>query len=306
MTSSNLEKLARLTQMKDVEAARELFVIADRHHHLEHLISASRVLARADPRAFLDMLQDDPSAAHQLAHDDSGEAEKIFKRLKLYQAKHPAVLHFYSAFYTRNQDWRRVISTLNNHLKVVEDPAHEIAIHTQIANIATHHLNNPNRAIDAWKSVLRIDPRHSPAIHALMELYRSTRKWNSLVELHKQRIDQLPPDAIPQKVEIYRELVLIYRDELRLEVMVINTLRTMLDLQPKLPDVLEALADLYRERRRYNDLLDILERQARVASDPQESAQHLREAAAIYRERLHNGAQANALEQRAEALLSQD
>ena len=75
------------------------------------------------------------------------------------------------------------------------------------------------------------------------------------------------------KVAILLDMVGIYRDQLQLDVMVINTYNAILAVAPDNSDALNALADKYESMNRWNDLIGILSRQAQA--DPRRSARLL-------------------------------
>ncbi|HXU80174.1 MAG TPA: hypothetical protein VN914_02180, partial [Polyangia bacterium] len=123
------------------------------------------------------------------------------------------------------------------------------------------------KAIDAWKALLRLRPGLPEAVSALRRLYTKTEKWNALLELLKDDLEALPPTAVDDKVARYLEMIPIYRDRLRLEVMVINTYVAILSLRPDHPDALSALAERYEAQGRWGDLVSIFTRQAEATQD---------------------------------------
>src|SRR6185436_18430164 len=83
----------------------------------------------------------------------------------------------------------------------------------------------------------------------------------------KDDLEALPATAIDDKVARYLEMIPIYRDRLRLEVMVINTYVAILSLRPDHPDALSALAERYEAQGRWGDLVSIFTRQAEATQD---------------------------------------
>ena len=88
------------------------------------------------------------------------------------------------------------------------------------------------KAIDVWKAVLRADPSQEEAAQALKRLYRKTEKWNALLDLMKEEIERLPESEVAARVDRLHQVVEIYRDKLRLDVMVINTYNAILKIDP--------------------------------------------------------------------------
>ena len=72
---------------------------------------------------------------------------------------------------------------------------------------------------------------------------------------------------VDQKVQCYLEMVPIYRDRMKLEVMVINTYAAILALRPDHAEALVALAERYEAQGRWGDLAGVLMRQAQAVTD---------------------------------------
>ncbi|HWN70372.1 MAG TPA: tetratricopeptide repeat protein, partial [Haliangium sp.] len=128
---------------------------------------------------------------------------------------------------------------------------------------------------------------------ALRRLYRKTEKWNALLDLMKEEVERTPKGDVPGRVSGLLEIVEIYRDRLKLDVMVINTYKSILELDPGNRRALDDLAAKYAELGRWNDLITVLSRKAELPYVPvAERAEILREVARLWSERFGNFAQA--------------
>ena len=81
-------------------------------------------------------------------------------------------------------------------------------------------------------------------------------------------------------------MIPIYRDRLRLDVMVTNTFAAILALRPDHPEALKALAERHEAHGRWADLIDVLGRQAGVSDDPEEKVRLYHRIAALWSEKL--------------------
>ena len=72
---------------------------------------------------------------------------------------------------------------------------------------------------------------------SLGRLYRKTEKWNALLDLMKEEIERTPETDVAARVAKLHDIVEIYRDKLRLDVMVINTYTHILSLKPDHPQM---------------------------------------------------------------------
>ncbi|MCX5744289.1 MAG: tetratricopeptide repeat protein, partial [Proteobacteria bacterium] len=182
--------------------------------------------------------------------DDLDQAEDFFRRIRKIDPSHPAALDFYRAYYPAKGENAKLIAMLKQVEKAPASPAGLVdngvpqapadprgtggqsrPISMEIAELSEAQ-NNPEKAIEAWKQHLRQDPTSTQARTALQRLYRKTEKWNALLDLMKDEIEKLPESELAAKVARLLDVVEIYRDKLRLDVMVINTYNAILKLDP--------------------------------------------------------------------------
>ena len=229
---------------------------------------------------------------------DLDQAEEYFRRIRKVEAMHPAALDFYRSYYTAKGETGKLMTMLKQAEKGAPSAprAHSDSksqpISIEIAELAEAQ-NNPEKAIEAWKQHLRQDPTSAQARSALQRLYRRTEKWNALLDLMKDEIDRIGEADVPAKVARLFEVAEIYRDRLKLDVMVINTFNAILKLDPENQRAGDELAAKFRVLGRWNDLIAVLTRKSEAPSIPDaERVRLLREVADLWSERFGNFANA--------------
>ncbi len=220
------------------------------------------------------------------------EAEPYFARLRKIDPGHPAMLDYYRDYLTQTGDEQRLLTILGDAQRLSGDSGNKLKLAVEVARQAQSNPATVDRAIDAWKSVQRVDPQNGEAVTALRELYAKAGKWNALVEILKAELDQLPAGDAARRIAILREMVPIYREKLSLDVMVINTYSAILALVPEDAEALRALAATYEALGRWNDLIQTLTRRADVESDKGERVRLLTRVANLWIERFANYNQA--------------
>ena len=230
--------------------------------------------------------------------DDLDQAEEYFRRIRKLDQSHPAALDFYRAYYTAKGETGKLMTLLKAVDKTGGDQRRprsesgEKSISIEIAELAEQQ-NNPEKAIEAWKQQLRQDPSSIQARSSLARLYRRTEKWNALLDLMKDEVDRLPETDIAGKAARLFEVAEVYRDRLKLDVMVINTYNAILKLDPDNQRAGDELAEKFRTLGRWNDLIAVLTRKSESASVPDgERVKLLREVADLWSERFGNFANA--------------
>ncbi|HEY0252267.1 MAG TPA: hypothetical protein VGC41_12115, partial [Kofleriaceae bacterium] len=220
-------------------------------------------------------------------------AEEYFRRIRKIDQAHPAALDFYRAYYTAKGETGKLMTMLKSAEKSAPRPrsdSGEKSISIEIAELAEQQ-NNLEKAIEAWKQHLRQEPTSVQARSSLARLYRRTEKWNALLDLMKDEIDR--ESEIPQKVARLFEVAEIYRDRLKLDVMVINTYNAILKTDPDNQRAGDELAGKFRALGRWNDLIAVLTKKSEAANVPDhERVKLLREVADLWSERFGNFANA--------------
>lgn len=197
--------------------------------------------------------------------EDLEQAESYFKRVKLNDPRNPLMLQFYTEYYRGRSDWKRLLATLASRQANEKTQDAKIDIGLEMAGVAEDDLGNREKAIDIWKSILKLQPDHTVARRALRRLFFETKKWNALLEFQKEDLELTPDDDVEGKVAIFQRMIEIYRDQLNLEVMVVNTFNQILQVDPMNQEALDALQERYEKGARWNDLIGILKRRAEAA-----------------------------------------
>lgn len=225
---------------------------------------------------------------------DLDKAEEYFRRVRQKEPGSRAALDFYRAYYGERGEGQKLLQLLAQAQKSESDEHQRLRLAVEMARLAETAAGSPEKAIDIWKSVARLDRTNADAVAALRRLYERTEKWNGLLELLKEQVEILPkePAYLGERIQRLLEIVSIYRDKLKLDAMEINTYNTILQLQPDHQGALAALAAKYEAMGRWNDLIGVLQRQAEVEPAAEEKARLLRRVATLWVEKFGNHNQA--------------
>src|SRR5690554_1228698 len=233
---------------------------------------------------------------------DSENAEYYFKRIKLLDAEQPDMLSFYEDYYQQNGEWRKLFSLLNSRQRESKNEEESLELSARLALIAEVQMESPEKAIDVWKNFEREFHSHPQAREQLRRLYEENGKWNALVDFLKDRVRALEElsadngqDNRGAQVLLLERIADIYRDELNLDTMVINTLSAIMELEPDHHAAFDELKNKLAEGRRWNDLANLLQERAelQLTHEHREEALDLfLQVADIWQESLRNVTQA--------------
>ncbi len=215
------------------------------------------------------------------------KAEKFFKRLRKLDPYHQGMVAFYRAYAEHTGDKTELLQVLSDARGTggTEDAQ---TLTQEIARLAATDGGNIDRAIDAFKEILRKDPSNTEAKSELKRLYRSGEKWNSLLDLLKAEAESESTASISAKVSLYHEMAAIYRDRLGLGTMVIKCYKTVLELDPEDIEAQNALSVTYEREGRWNDLINLISKRAASSQDIEEKVNLLNHTADLWIEKFNN------------------
>jgi tetratricopeptide (TPR) repeat protein len=227
--------------------------------------------------------------------EDLDGAEAYFRRIKLNDPRNGLMLSFYVDFYRAKDDPKRLLATLQAQQQAVNDDARKVEIGLEMARVAELDTANLQKAVDIWKALLKLQNDHPEGRAALRRLYTETGKWNALLEFLKEDLQILPRSDREGRLAIYRQVIEIYRDRMKLPRMVITTWNELLEEDPNNSEALDALESSAEARSKYNELIEVLDRRvagAAAVGDAAEQIKQLKRVADLWLEKFSNAAKA--------------
>ena len=159
-------------------------------------------------------------------------------------------------------NWRKVEQAVEGHVKAEISDENEAAI--EIAHeVADYSLSAKalDRAVEMMRRTSRKFTDDISLKWRLAILSRDQKKWNAYVDvLSKELIAATEP--IEEKVDIYNEMIRIYRDETKQEAMIVKTYEQLLAIDPGNEAALANIVEIYEKMRRWPDLIKVLDAQA--------------------------------------------
>lgn len=209
---------------------------------------------------------------HWRMRNAPADAEPYFSRLRKIDPAHPGMLAFYREHLGESHEQaNKLVNILNEAQRSTGGGEQKLELAVEAARKA-ESSEQTERAIDAWKAVQRQEPGNEEAREALKRLYRKGEKWNALAEALKQEVEACGPDHKDRKLGLLRELVAVYKDNLRLDAMVATTYNAIRELAPEDDDALDRLAATYEQMGRWNDLVGVLTKKADQSAGPDKIA----------------------------------
>ena len=183
-------------------------------------------------------------------------------------------------------NWRKVETAVTAALSAsgIEGDALAVEAAHVNADIALS-IGALDRAVQYVKTQQRKSADDLTLKWRLCILQRDTKKWPAYVDcLAKELIHAV--ERVEEKVDVYGEMIRIYRDETKQDAMVTKTYEALLGIDPDNSDALESLMAIYERNKKWPDLIKVIESQAERSEGERKVDFYLR-IARIYLENLN-------------------
>ncbi len=202
-----------------------------------------------------------------------------------------AALEALANIYRKAQQWPELGMVLTRWSDAAPTPARARALRTEAAELAEHQLGDPGGARTLYEAVLSEDPGHEKASEGLARICEAAGDYAGYARVLEARSQALSGDA---KATVLVRLAEIHELRLSNDSEAIKLLESVLVAQPELLEALRSIDRLYAKLGRYADLIDVIERQVKLAATPRQKIQLLERVAAVHEEEFFAHENANA------------
>ena len=224
---------------------------------------------------------------------DPAEAISALQRLLELDGADPAAIPELVALYRREARWGELCGILSRARDLAPDEEHRVAYQLQIAALCEGELGDDEAAVGAYRAVLGSDDAHREALAGLERLYT---KLDRFAELNRVYERQAEIAADPrEKVRILGKSAAIWEEKLGDAQHAIERNEAVLALDPDHPAALKRLEALYRREGHWEELIEVLQRGAALATDRREQVALLVQAGEVWWKELARGDRAEAL-----------
>lgn len=221
---------------------------------------------------------------HQLGAVDQAVAH--YRRILELDAQHLGAVEALENIFQGSDRYQELSAVLQQRAELLHDLDEQKSALMRSAQIEEEVLEHTDSAVAVYLKVLDIDPEDLRALDALIKLYVGMEKWPELLEVYNRKVD-LVFDADERK-RIYYQMGAVYERELGQVRSAIDTYQRVLEIDPDDLEALGRLDVLYQQAEDWPELLTILQREADLAGDPNESISYQYRIAELYDKRLED------------------
>jgi tetratricopeptide (TPR) repeat protein len=207
------------------------------------------------------------------------------KRILEQAPDHLPTIRNLARMYEYSGRWRELIQVHENESAIAGDTRQVLSLHHRNAEILEEQLGDRAGAIAAYQRLLSLSPAYLPALKALGRLYSEGGNWAELVQMYRAEAE-IAHSANQSAALLFRAGELVER-KLGDQDQAIATYREVLELTPNYLPALRALEQIYRSRKAWEQLIEVLRAEAANRTDPGERANALLQAAGIWESQLN-------------------
>jgi tetratricopeptide (TPR) repeat protein len=183
-----------------------------------------------------------------------------------------------------NNKWNELLSDYGTVVQNIVDPKVRADLHVKMGRWYGNELGRMDYAVASLQQALQLDPECVKAYDALAEFYRKSARWAELVQVLKRQAE-LEEEA-EKKVELYSNMAELYETQLSDPESSIASYRKVLAVDEINMDALNCLERLYRGQQQWEQLIEILERKAELAEEPDQIITLKQQIGELYDDRL--------------------
>ena len=212
----------------------------------------------------------------QLARDRTGDLSGAERHLRAILEIDPgdmAAIDALTALYRQTSATAKLVEMLLMKAPMLEATEPRIGLYAEAGQLSATDLGDPERAIDIYQTLHRIDEARDLALDALEALYTQTEDWDRLVDVYREKISRA--ENLDTRKAYAAMLGHVQAHEQGSNDDAVATWRTILEWDPTDLSALDELDGLYVQQEDWYSLRDtLLQKQELVDEDGWIDAQY--------------------------------
>jgi golgin subfamily B member 1 len=204
---------------------------------------------------------------HEFELSDPSRAVETHLRVLEIEPKDADALAALDRLYLGAGMYDDLAEILRRRIEVVQDPDEQLELYFRRGAIFTE-LADLDQALACYTAVLEQESRNRRALEAIEAIHFRREAWTKLFETYEKLVDVATDDS--EMADVYARMARISSDALNNEDRAIELWTRVLDIRGEEPQALQALSELCTRRERWEELVEIIERQVAVAQSDRE------------------------------------
>ncbi len=209
---------------------------------------------------------------------DKDRATEMFKRVLGADPTHPTALDALEHLHEERAEWQQLGKLLEQRIKLTGG-REKLAATLKLAELYEDRLDDLDKAIVHYEAAFAQDDTCLDALKGLERVYARKGNHEKLLRTLER---QIPLTATPrQKIAVLEHIGAIQEEEFVDHEAAIAAYEGVVEIDPGNENANPALARLYRQKGRFDDLVETLERHARATEDERRKTDLMLQAARV-------------------------
>ncbi|HJL14562.1 MAG TPA: tetratricopeptide repeat protein, partial [Sandaracinaceae bacterium LLY-WYZ-13_1] len=204
-------------------------------------------------------------ALYEDALGEHGQAAHTYRRVLERDPKHLGALHALQRATERAGRHAELVEALEREADLRTEDARVVDLLQRAAEVLEGPLADTDGAIRRYRRVLEIDAGYAPALGGLGRIYHRTGRWDDLLELYEQELEQDPKGA--GAPALLHKMGQLAEERIGDEPRAIECYKRALDVDARHRPSLASLTRRLAARRDFTELVRILELELEGLSD---------------------------------------
>ncbi|MBW2524919.1 MAG: tetratricopeptide repeat protein [Deltaproteobacteria bacterium] len=207
-------------------------------------------------------------------------AARAYEKILNIDEEHLGAAEALIPIYQEANNPKGLASSIEVKLRHVEDGDECLTLLREVAELYENKLRKPDLALERYLSGLKMAPYDEQCSIDVERVAAATKSWEALVNGYREALEKVDDPVSEGTLRLRLGRVLL--EEMDMVDEALEQYRAVYDLDPENIAALQALEQLYRNTKRYAELLEVYEKQRDLAMDPEQQCRVLYGIAALY------------------------
>jgi tetratricopeptide (TPR) repeat protein len=200
---------------------------------------------------------------HEVELRDAHAAVTTHLRVLEIEPKDPDALAALDRLYLGAGMYDELVEVLRRRIEITTDPDEQIELQFRRGAIFSDALGDLDASLACYQAVLEQESRNRRALECGEAIYFRREEWAHLYATYEKLIDVA--DGDDELADTYARMARLSSEALDQDERAVDLWGRVLDIRGEDPVALAAMADLHQRRGKYEELVEVLERQVAVA-----------------------------------------